>query len=158
MRTILIPISLRESADAIVAQGARLATAFGSTIWLLHVFKTSGFLSSSRMPPELQAQKDREVEEVHRALDAHAEALRRRGVSVNAYLLPGTDAAELILEQAQAVQADLVVMGGSQGRSALVGALLGNVTHVVLRRAPCPVLVVPTPKITHGSGEKDPAG
>lgn len=142
MHTILIPVSLQESSDLLVAQGARLAAAFGSTVWLLHVFRTASFLSSSRMPPELQAQKDREVKEVHRGLDAHAETLQQQGIDVNAYLLPGTDAAELILQQAQAVQADLIVMG-SRGRGALVGALLGDVTHAVLRRAPCPVLVVP---------------
>ena len=152
MRTILIPLSLRDSTPPLVEHGARLARIFGSTVWLLHIFKASSLLSTSRKPPELEAQKEAELREVHTALDALVETLTAQDIEAQAFLLPGTDPATLIVEQAQALQADLMVLG-SHSRSALVGALLGNVTHDVLRHAPCPVLVIPTtPEYTKREG------
>ncbi|MBP5321361.1 MAG: universal stress protein [Kiritimatiellae bacterium] len=52
------------------------------------------------------------------------------------------DAAEGILEYAEANQVDLIVMG-KQGRGALTQWLLGNVAGKVVRKAHCPVLVIP---------------
>ena len=141
-RNILIPVSLRDTTDRLVEQGARVARAFHSTIWLLHVFKTSGFTSGHRLPPELKNEQDKEIQAIHRALDVQANKLQAQGLEVISYLLPGIDPADVILEQAEAVKADLVVMG-LHGRSALVEALMGDVAHDVLRKAPCPVLVVP---------------
>ena len=47
-----------------------------------------------------------------------------------------------ILEFAQQEKADLIVVG-RHGRSALENVLFGNVAEKVVRKAPCPVLVVP---------------
>lgn len=47
-----------------------------------------------------------------------------------------------ILECAEEIAADLVVMG-RQGCSSLSTVLFGNVTERVVRKAPCPVLVIP---------------
>jgi nucleotide-binding universal stress UspA family protein len=49
-----------------------------------------------------------------------------------------------IVQQAQEVGADLIVMG-THGRSGLTRILLGSVTEKVMRRAPCPVLAVRMP-------------
>ena len=47
-----------------------------------------------------------------------------------------------ISEIAREAGADLIVVG-TRGHSAAAGVLLGSVTQRLLRRAPCPVLVVP---------------
>lgn len=47
-----------------------------------------------------------------------------------------------ILEVADEIAADLVVMG-RQGCSSLSTVLFGNVTERVVRKSPCPVLVIP---------------
>lgn len=47
-----------------------------------------------------------------------------------------------ILDEAKAVEADLLVMG-THGRTGFTRMLLGSVTERVLRQAPCPVLTVP---------------
>lgn len=142
MKSILIPVSLRETSDALVTRAAPVAAAFGSTVWLLHVYRTGNFLPSHRLPPELKQQREEEFGEIHRTLDRYAETFSGLGLTVHPYVLPGPEPADLILEQADAVKADLLVMG-SHGRGALMEALLGDVTHTVLRKAPCPVLVVP---------------
>lgn len=55
--------------------------------------------------------------------------------------MPEGEPAEQIVKTAEAWQADLVVIG-SHGRGALGRMLLGSVAEAVMRRAPCPVLVV----------------
>jgi nucleotide-binding universal stress UspA family protein len=50
-------------------------------------------------------------------------------------------AAKTIVQHAEAIGADLIVMG-THGRSALEHMFLGAVTERVVRRAPCPILTV----------------
>jgi Universal stress protein family len=52
--------------------------------------------------------------------------------------------ARKIDEYARRHRIDLIVMG-SHGRTGLSRALLGSVAEAVVRRGPCPVLVVPPP-------------
>jgi nucleotide-binding universal stress UspA family protein len=52
------------------------------------------------------------------------------------------DPAELVLETAARVGADLIVVG-RRGRGRLTGLLLGSTSQKVVSLAPCPVLVVP---------------
>jgi nucleotide-binding universal stress UspA family protein len=47
-----------------------------------------------------------------------------------------------ILKTVDAVHADLIVMG-RHGHGAMYNLLVGSVTEGVLKRAPCPVLLVP---------------
>jgi nucleotide-binding universal stress UspA family protein len=52
------------------------------------------------------------------------------------------DAATMIVDEAVAGSADLIVVG-TRGRRGFQRLLLGSVTETVLREAPCPVLTVP---------------
>jgi universal stress protein A len=49
--------------------------------------------------------------------------------------------AEVIVAEAEAEQADLIVMG-THGRTGLPHVLVGSVAEAVIRKAPCPVLAV----------------
>jgi universal stress protein A len=64
-------------------------------------------------------------------------------VDAQAMLLKG-DAAGLILERAENLDIDVIVMG-SQGHGILRKMLLGSVTETVLHKAFCNVLIVPPP-------------
>jgi nucleotide-binding universal stress UspA family protein len=68
--------------------------------------------------------------------------LERHGANVDARHVPsgGQDVGRVLLAQAQAFGADLVVMG-AYGRSRLCEQLLGGVTRTVLREAELPVLM-----------------
>jgi nucleotide-binding universal stress UspA family protein len=66
-------------------------------------------------------------------------------------LFVGDPAAE-ILRVAQAVKADLIVLG-THGRTGLGRLLMGSVAEQVVRRAPCPVVTVKAPLPQGGPGE-----
>ena len=140
LHSILLPLDRSPLAECTVEHGIRLAKAFGSSVWFLYIFKSSSLLSTSRIPPELQAQKDAELREVHRALDGLVEKLKQQSVKASAYLLLGTDPATLIVEHAAALQADLIVMG-SHGRTGLAKIILGSVSTQVLEKCDRPVFV-----------------
>jgi len=80
--------------------------------------------------------------EASRVVEATVLELRMAGVEtsgVSRYALVGK-AAEAIVAEAAEWGAGLIVLG-SPRRSEFAARLLGSVTHRVLRRAPCPVLV-----------------
>lgn len=54
----------------------------------------------------------------------------------------GDDAAQLILDEAQSVNASLILLGTS-GKSALKGLLFGSVSQTVIANTTIPVLLVP---------------
>jgi monovalent cation/proton antiporter MnhG/PhaG subunit len=79
------------------------------------------------------------------AVGAAAGALERPGLDV-AHVLRGGDPATVILDEADAVQAELIVMG-SRGLGAVESMLTGSVASGVLDQAPCPVLVARSPSL-----------
>ena len=67
-------------------------------------------------------------------------ATQRHHMAVDSLVVHGQPADE-ILKKADAMRADLIVMG-THGRSGLLHLLLGSVTEKVLRNAKCAVLTV----------------
>lgn len=86
-----------------------------------------------------KAAEDKAAEGVQVAQEAGLEATARPAVSV------GTVAAT-ILSEADAIDADAVVMG-SRGLTGVKSLLLGSVSNAVLQHADRPVVVVPSPEV-----------
>lgn len=76
-----------------------------------------------------------------------AAPLRRTGVAGDEVVLRGDSVADLIVRDAAAWQADLIVTG-SRGRGPITSMLLGSVAAAVSDHAPCPVLVARRPTCT----------
>ena len=81
------------------------------------------------------------LREEHRQLQALDRQLASQGVLVTSLLIQGYPV-EKILAEAARIPADVIVMG-SHGRSLLRHLVVGSVTDGVLRKATCPVLIVP---------------
>ena len=67
--------------------------------------------------------------------------VRRHGLTAGISVEVATDAGAAIVHRATQQGADLVVMG-SHGRGVVARAVLGSVADWVVRKAPCPVVVL----------------
>lgn len=76
-------------------------------------------------------------------LASFADCVKPAAVPLSFEARPG-NAVPSILDLAQSLQSDLIVMG-TYGRSGVDRLILGSVTEKVLRKSRCPVMVVPPP-------------
>lgn len=145
IRRILCPVDLSESSRLATAHAAALAAWYESELTVLHVFSNvpvfdmAPALGSTVLPPVSLKEIDRSA--MLHALQAFVAPVSGHA-KVDVQLLEAPDPRREILAQAKALQADLVVMG-THGRSGFDHLLLGSVTEQIIRKAPCPVLVVP---------------
>jgi nucleotide-binding universal stress UspA family protein len=79
-----------------------------------------------------------------RRLDELEEKMKNDFLKVTGVQVTGAPVAH-ILEQADAHDADYIVMG-SHGHTAFYDLIVGSTTHGVLKRAKCPVVIVPAVK------------
>lgn len=94
-------------------------------------------MEAAALPDELaqaQAIVDRAVAEIR-------ELVASPDVTVSGRVVQHTRVDEGILQAATETQADIVVVG-TRGLSALRGAIMGSVSHSLIEKATCPVLVV----------------
>jgi nucleotide-binding universal stress UspA family protein len=73
-------------------------------------------------------------------IEGVAERLRAIGYQAHGVAVVGTPST-MILQQATTLQSDLILMG-TRGRQGITRFVLGSVSHAVLHKTPCPVLVV----------------
>jgi nucleotide-binding universal stress UspA family protein len=144
LKLILVPTDFSESSANALRVAVQLAQKLRASIAVFHVDidptvvlpPPGDVLAVPLVFERIQAQAEER-------LQSAADEVRRAGVTC-------TTASELgrthttIVEQARRVGAGLIVMG-SHARHGLGHALLGSVAERVIRHAPCPVLVVPTP-------------
>ncbi len=121
------------------------ALTLGAELYLLHVFERP-FFSEPGVSHSLQIRHGvdqwiREVKaEESKKLDALAEEVRGRGVTVHPLLKEGIPFVE-ILKTAEEIPADLLVLG-THGRTGLAHVVIGSVAQRVVQKAKCPVLTV----------------
>jgi universal stress protein A len=151
MKTILAPIDFSAVSDAVIDAAVLLARAASARIVLLSVVQ----------PPVVTSDYGPMLENIGEIVAASEKTLARRlkqlvkrlvaaDLPIETVLLTGTPA-QLILAQAEVEQADYIIMG-SHGHTALYDLLVGSTTHQVLRKAKCPVVIVPSP--TKAAGKK----
>lgn len=137
-RVILVPVGDPATDAVAVRHGATLARATGATLAILGVIDTSaGFQFSAAG----LARYDEARAMTQAAIEA-ASAVARGVLAarIEHLIMDGTPHAAII-EVAEEQGADLIVLGAS--RAILDGALAESAIGQVLRRARCPVVIVP---------------
>jgi nucleotide-binding universal stress UspA family protein len=140
---ILVAIDLSESTDKIINKARELAMPHAAQVWLLHVAAPEPDFVGLSVGP--QSERDALAEKFHREhseLQALADQLREQGLDTTALLVQGPTI-ETLLHEITTLSADLVVVG-SHGKGAMHQLLVGSVSEGVLRKAGCPILVIPT--------------
>ncbi len=144
MKTILVPIDFSNVSDDVIAAARLLARATHARIVILGVAQppviTSEYGTMLENIGEIIAYNEKTIA---RQLKALVKRLAAPGLPVETVQLTGAPA-PLILAQAEAEKADYIVMG-SHGHTALYDLVVGSTTHQVLRKARCPVMIVPPP-------------
>jgi len=143
LERILVPTDFSEHSEHAAAYAIELARQYGANeIHCIHVsdipadlLATSAYYMTG--PSEQFVEQVRE--EGRKGLDAFVKK-NFKDVPVKAVFLEGRPFVEII-RYARENEIDLIVIS-THGRSALKHALFGNVAEKVVRKAPCPVLVV----------------
>lgn len=149
VNTILVPTDFSETAGAALETAASLAEQFGARLVILHAYHAEIPMVASvetpyALPPgfykELAAEAQRRVDELARKTN-DAKGIPTSAVAVE------KPPATAIVEQAQELSADMIVMG-THGHTGIKHLLLGSVAERVVRTAHCPVLTVNPPRET----------
>jgi len=140
---ILCPTDLSHSSRPALRHAAAVAAWYNAQLTVLHVVPT---FDAIQIPPGALGETVQVVypssrDEVIASMQAEVEATGSNAVNP-AVVAEAGDAADLIIDKALAIPADLIVMG-THGRSGFNRFLYGSITEQVLHRAPCPVMAVP---------------
>lgn len=151
-RTFVVPYDFSEHARAALFAAVDLARRLTADLHLVHVIRSPSYAYSYAPhaggvapPPVVFPDMKRVREDATRALREVAAGLEGMPGQVGVRVVEGSGIADLIREVADALDADLIVMG-THGRTGLAHVFLGSVTERTLRSAPCPVLVVQAPR------------
>jgi nucleotide-binding universal stress UspA family protein len=138
---ILCPIDFSAGSRQAMRAAVRLADAAGAELVLAHAWYVPPLAFGGEY--ELAAALTEEIRaDAQGSLDAAAREAAELGARrVSPRLLAGNPAHELVRALEDDPALDLVVMG-THGRTGLARVLLGSIAESVIRRAPCPVLVV----------------
>src|SRR3984893_3628658 len=146
LEKILVPIDFSENASAAIDYAIRIGKLAGTHIALLYVVEVSRnqlnldvYSASERIRSTLN---DLETKALDR-LESLCKEIRTPGIECAASVRIGI-AYEEILNEAEKIAPDLIVLGGTGG-SALARILLGSTAEQVVRFARCSVLVARYP-------------
>ena len=133
---ILCPIDFSEFSRHALDHAVAVARWYEARLTVLCVFSN---FSAIDMPPAMMDENERQriIAEM-RSFTEHVPS----DVPLDLRVEEAADIHREILAQAQTLHADLLVIG-SHGRSGFEKLLLGSVTEKVIRKAPCPTMVVP---------------
>ena len=140
---ILLPVDGSETATLALTKAGNLAKTFGAQVVLLTVIEPFPALTMSEMDLGIAQQQYAQIaqKQADTTLAKASAALKDLGVDAQEMRLEGVSAWRGIVDAAENLDADLIVMG-SHGRKGVQKLLLGSVTQKVVSHAPRSVLVV----------------
>jgi nucleotide-binding universal stress UspA family protein len=140
---LLVPTDFSEDSEQAARYAVELAKRFQAEIHCIHVVDIPADLLSTSayyMTGPSEAFLDQIRKESKKNLEAFAKKNLEEGVQVRTAFLEGSPFVEII-RYAHNQEIDLVVIA-THGRTGLRHVLFGSVAEKVVRKAPCPVLVV----------------
>jgi nucleotide-binding universal stress UspA family protein len=142
MKTILTPVDFSAISKAVVKSAAELARSLDARLVLMHVVQppviTSEYGAVMANIQEIVAVSEKTAA---RHLELLVQKLKAAGLEASCELLTGSPTLHIV-DQARKLSADYVVLG-SHGHSALYDLLAGSTASGVLKKSPCPVVVIP---------------
>jgi nucleotide-binding universal stress UspA family protein len=143
-RTILVAVDFSENAEAAFGVAYDLARQFGAKLFVLHVQDENTLRTAIREELFDDYSNDEELEAaVKKLIEDRLEKLLASADSEQVEIQHCSqrgDPKALIVERASSLNAYLVVVG-RRGTS-MIDRVVGHVTDSVIRKSPCPVVIV----------------
>jgi nucleotide-binding universal stress UspA family protein len=148
IKTILAPTDFSENAQVAFEKAYDLARQLGAKLYVLHVKDESnlriaikeGLLEADMTDEQLEGAVKHLTEECFTKLLASVDSSR---VEIEHASRRG-DSGATILAYAKEIHADIIVIGrhGAGVMESILSAVLGSVAESLIKKSPCPVLVV----------------
>ncbi len=150
---ILVPTDFSAGSELAYDHALDVARRRGADLVVLHVveeFTDYSLLYSDFFPYQKPVQdfyeqaKERAKERIEKSLSEFSEAHPESASTGHKAIVATGPPSNAIIRAVEAESIDLIVIA-THGRSGIAHALLGSTAEKVIRRAPCPVLVVRQP-------------
>lgn len=143
MKNLLVPIDFSNASNLLVEKAGELAQELTARVVLLHVDepKATHVGSEDALVAAWPLATPKRISHLEARLASLADALEFSGVKVECVALVGL-VVDDILEQAEKYRADYIIMA-SHGNLATHHLFNGNIFASILKRSPCPTIVVP---------------
>lgn len=141
MKTILVPIDFSPITAQVTKEAADLARATGARLLLLTVVQPAIVFERYDAGIDLAELTIQGEKNAARQLEEIAQTLKSDFLTVETVQVTGSPM-DQIVEHAKDVSAAYIVMG-SHGHTSFYDLLVGSTTHGVLKRAKCPVVIIP---------------
>lgn len=143
MKNILVAINKEQNAGRLLAKAEKLAGAFGSKVWILHVSEPDpddflGLEAGPQFAHEKRLQNRKKEGELIKRL---TEDLQARNFKAEGMQLQGSTA-KLIKAQVKELNVDLLIAGHHK-RNFFYQLFVGNVEQEIIEDLKVPVLLVP---------------
>ena len=130
-RKVLLPISRLEAIESMVRLASDVISP-GGRLALVNVVE---------IPPQLPSSAEVKKDNARALLRVATDLTDKLGLETSAEIVSARTASEAIMDRAKEYRSDLIIMGSSQ-RTVTEKVIFGNVADVVLRHAPCDVMVL----------------
>ena len=141
---ILVPIDFSSSSHTALEAAAELADKFHAELFLLNVVPESPVVALPEGVSEVSI-----VDAAKKQAEGHfaksKTSIERKGITVKTSVEVGYDVAGTILEAIETDKIDQVVIS-THGVSGWYPTVFGSIAEKVIKLAPCPVLLLRTPK------------
>jgi nucleotide-binding universal stress UspA family protein len=144
IRVIGVGYDGSEESEAALASACELARHMGAGLRVIRVFDTSQIGTPALMSGPGYISIPRDLERTQREQFEHRVAQQPIDIEIESVFVAGIPSKEL---PAQSESLDLLIMG-SRGYGPLRAVLLGGVSHALVRKAACPVIILPRESTT----------
>lgn len=136
MKTLMVATDLTSGFTTAYENTILLAKSFASTVYLMHVVN----------PNEDSSYKDKksigqEFADESAVLNSIAVQFRDQDIETHALLLEGVIPIA-ILDEAERLQADLIILGGA-GKGSATGILVDSISQAVIKQTQTPIMLFP---------------
>ena len=149
---LLVAIDFSELAEQIIAEAEKLAKVLQAKVFLLHVVPPASPIIDAHpdvetlIPPEEVFRKTSmpspfDIPESAKLISI-AKRLQESGIDTTV-IAAQNDEVSAIIDESKKIGADWIMMG-SHRHGALFHLIVGSVSEGVIRRAVCPVIIVPS--------------